>query len=169
MCYFLYRESCATLLFCGTECRGTFFTPAWILSSVFPNRFQSEWCQSVQDCIKILCISFLEVQKPLTNGAVVPFPSWAALTLPILALPVLGTVGVAGPFFTGGSHPALLTLAYPSGADAVAATVQGTQLCTEKTKVHHMEQHFHTANRLCIKTNSLLYEYHSSAGSNMGF
>lgn len=38
-----------------------------------------------------------------------------------------------------------------------------------KTKVHHVEQHFHTANRLCIKTNSLLYECDSSAGSNMGF
>lgn len=38
-----------------------------------------------------------------------------------------------------------------------------------RTKVHHVEQCFHTANRLCIKTKSLLYEYHSSAGSNMGF
>lgn len=83
--------------------------------------------------LRFYVFNFLK-QKPLTNGAVVPFPSRAALTLAVLALPVLGTVRVAGPFFTAGSHPALFTLAYPSGADTVAATVQGTQLCTEKQK-----------------------------------
>lgn len=131
MLFPLHRKLCHIAILWDRVQRHLFYTCLGS-ESVFPNWFQWDWCPSVQDWIKIECISFLEVQKPLTNGAVVPFPSWAALTLAVLALPVLGTVGVAGPLLAGGSHPALLTLANPSGADSVAATVQGTQLCTEK-------------------------------------
>lgn len=119
---FPLNKSTVLLPFC--ECH----SDCWLC--VFLKR-ESWWpWQIFAKLVKTSFILFTEVQIPLTNGAVVPFPSGAALTLPIFALPVLSAVGMAGALLTGGSHPALLTLADSSWTHTVAAAVQGTQLCT---------------------------------------
>jgi len=86
--------------------------------------------RSLDNRLRFYVSVFLELPNALTNGAVVPFPSGAALALPVLALAVLSTVRVAGPLLAVWAHPALFALAYPSRTDTVAATVQGTHLCT---------------------------------------
>lgn len=67
-----------------------------------------------------------------TDGAVLAVPAGAAFTLAIAAGPVLCATRVAGPLVARGPHPAVLTAAGASYADAMATTVSSTDLCGQE-------------------------------------
>lgn len=64
-----------------------------------------------------------------TDGAVFAVPAGAAFTLAIPAGPMFRAARVAGPLVACSPHPAVLTAAGASYADAVATAVSSTDLC----------------------------------------
>lgn len=61
-------------------------------------------------------------------------PARAALALAIAAGPMLSAARVAGPLIACCPHPAILTAAGASHADAMASAVSSTDLCVGRRK-----------------------------------
>lgn len=78
-------------------------------------------------------VSFRATRMPWdlchTDGTVFAVPAGAAFTLAIPAGPMFRAARVAGPLVACGPHPAILTAAGASYADAVATAVSSTDLC----------------------------------------